>query len=203
MYIRGMFVNANIFKIETNHILPTRGKVLISEPFLCDYIFGRSVVLLLNHTHEGSSMGLVMNKPLPLLFNDIMKDLECAEDIPLYQGGPVDMDTLFYLHTLDNVKGALPISEGFYLNGNFDDIKLYISQGNTVSGKLRFFLGYAGWEDGQLNQEISENTWIVGKENTAMLMDENAVDDLWESALSNLGGKYRLWARFPQIPSLN
>ena len=55
-----MYTNADIFKIETNHIVPTRGKVLISEPFLCDYMFGRSVVLLADHTQDGT-MGLVMN----------------------------------------------------------------------------------------------------------------------------------------------
>ena len=101
--LEAMFSNSrDIFKIETNHIGPAKGKVLISEPFLCDYIFGRSVILLVDHTQDGS-MGLVLNKPLPISLNDIINGLELAEDIPLYQGGPISMDTLFYLHTLEGI----------------------------------------------------------------------------------------------------
>lgn len=78
MYIRGMYSNIDLFKIETNHVVPARGKVLISEPFLCDHMFGRSVILLVDHTHDGT-MGLVLNKPLPLFLNDVLKDFDCPE----------------------------------------------------------------------------------------------------------------------------
>ena len=68
-------INADIFKIQSNNVLPSRGKILISEPFLCDATFGRSVVLLVDHTSEGS-MGLIMNKQLPLLVNDVVKEFK-------------------------------------------------------------------------------------------------------------------------------
>ena len=74
-----MYINTDIFKIETNHIVPARGKVLISEPFLCDHMFGRSVILLVDHTQDGT-MGLVMNKPLPLFLNDLLSEIDCRED---------------------------------------------------------------------------------------------------------------------------
>lgn len=114
-----MYNNANLFKIETNHVVPARGKILISEPFLCDCTFGRSVILLVDHTQNGT-MGLVMNKPLPLSLNDVLHDFHCTENIPIYKGGPLSTDTLFYLHTLDNISDALPIRKGFYLNGDFE-----------------------------------------------------------------------------------
>lgn len=122
MYIRGMYSNINLFKIETNHVVPAQGKVLISEPFLCDHMFGRSVILLVDHTHDGT-MGLVLNKPLPLFLNDVLKDFDCPESIPIYKGGPLSTDTLFYLHTLEGITGALSIGKGFYLNGDFEAIK--------------------------------------------------------------------------------
>ena len=75
MYIRGMDTNADIFKIETNHVVPSRGKVLISEPFLYDEMFGRSVILLVDHSTDGT-MGLVLNKPLPLSLNDVLKEFK-------------------------------------------------------------------------------------------------------------------------------
>ena len=66
MYIRGMYSNINLFKIETNHVVPAQGKVLISEPFLCDHMFGRSVILLVDHTHDGNGTGSEQTAP-PIL----------------------------------------------------------------------------------------------------------------------------------------
>ncbi|MCD7900550.1 MAG: YqgE/AlgH family protein [Bacteroides sp.] len=193
--------HANIFEIKSNDILPSRGKILISEPFLRDATFGRSVVLLIDHTREGS-MGLIMNKRLPLLLNEVIKDFKYLDDIPLYKGGPIGTDTLFYLHTLSGIPGALPVSQGLYLNGDFSVVKDYILQGNKVEGILKFFLGYSGWDLEQLDQEIKENTWIISKEETPMLMSKKT-DTLWKKSLKNLGSKYETWSRFPQIPTLN
>ncbi len=197
-----MYINTDIFKIETNHIVPTRGKVLISEPFLCDHMFGRAVILLVDHTQDGT-MGLVMNKPLPLFLNDLLSEIDCREDIPIYKGGPISTDTLFYLHTLDNVADSLPIANGFYLNGDFAAIKRFMAEGNSIKGRIRFFLGYSGWESGQLKQEIEENTWLVDRADIPSLMNEKASRSLWKDALGKLGGKYEMWSRFPQIPTLN
>lgn len=192
----------NIFKIETNHVVPAKGRILISEPFLCDYVFGRSVILLVDHTPDGS-MGIVLNKPLPISLNDIMQDFYMPEEVPLYQGGPMSMDTLFYLHTIEGVSSALPISNGFYLNGDFADIKQYIVNGGSIKGKLRFFLGYSGWGYEQLIHEIEENTWMVGKESIPIIMDETESCVLWKHALGRLGEKYKIWSHFPQIPAMN
>ena len=197
-----MYINTDIFKIETTHIVPARGKVLISEPFLCDHMFGRSVILLVDHTQDGT-MGLVMNKPLPLFLNDLLSEIDCREDIPIYKCGPISTDTLFYLHTLENIADSLPIANGFYLNGDFAAIKQFMAEGNSIKGKIRFFLGYSGWESGQLKQEIEENTWLVDKADIPSLMDEKASKNLWKDALGKLGGKYEMWSRFPQIPTLN
>ena len=135
-----MNIDSDIFKIQSNNVLPSRGKILISEPFLRDATFGRSVVLLIDHTEEGS-MGLIINKQLPIFVNDIIKEFKYIENIPLYKGGPIATDTLFYLHTLADIPGAIPISKGLYLNGDFDEIKKYILQGNKVDRYIRFFLG--------------------------------------------------------------
>ena len=97
-----MNINLDIFKIQSNNVLPSRGKILISEPFLRDATFGRSVILLVDHTEEGT-MGLVINKQLPLLLNDVVMEFKYLDEIPLYKGGPVATDTLFYLHTLEKI----------------------------------------------------------------------------------------------------
>ena len=196
-----MDIDSDIFKIQSNNVLPSRGKILISEPFLRDATFGRSVILLIDHTDEGT-MGLIINKPLPIFVNDIIKEFKYINDIPLYKGGPVATDTLFYLHTLANISGAIPVSKGLYLNGDFDEIKKYILQGNKVDQHIRFFLGYCGWEGEQLNDELKENTWLVSKEDKDYLMNSDT-KDMWKEALEKLGRKYEAWSRFPRVPTFN
>ena len=197
-----MQYDTDIFKIETNHVIPTRGKVLISEPFLCDYMFGRSVVLLIDHTKD-STMGLILNKPSSLYLGDLFKELNYQKEIPIFQGGPLSNDTLFYLHTLKEVQGSMPIRQGVYVNGDFNVIRQYIKEGNEIKGKIRFFLGYSGWGHQQLEQEIKENTWLIGKEDAYSLMNEERSSDMWRNSLAKLGNKYEMWSRFPQIPSFN
>lgn len=197
-----MKFNTDIFKIESNNILPSRGKILISEPFLRDDTFGRSVVLLVDHTTEGS-MGIVMNKILPLTLNHVIKEFrKVEEDIRVYKGGPIAPDTLFFIHTLSQIPDSLIVRKGLYLNGDFDAIKHYVADGNPIRGHIRFFLGYSGWEEDQLEQEIKGNTWLVGKGEIPDLMNEK-VHKLWKSSLGKLGTKYETWSRFPEIPSLN
>lgn len=196
-----MNIDSDIFKIQSNNVLPSRGKILISEPFLRDATFGRSVVLLIDHTEEGS-MGLIINKQLPIFVNDIIKEFKYIENIPLYKGGPIATDTLFYLHTLADIPGAIPISKGLFLNGDFEEIKRYILQGNQIDRYIRFFLGYSGWESEQLSTELRENTWLVSKEENAYLMNGDT-KDMWKQALEKLGSKYETWSRFPQVPTFN
>ena len=180
-YISGMNIDSDIFKIQSNNVLPSRGRILISEPFLRDATFGRSVILLVDHTDEGS-MGLVINKQLPLFLNDIIMEFKYLDEIPLYKGGPIATDTLFYLHTLSDIPDSISISKGLYL--------------------IRFFLGYSGWDSEQLNNEIRENTWLVSEEEKSYLMKNN-IKDMWRTALEKLGSKYETWSRFPQVPTLN
>ena len=192
-----MNINSDLFIIQSNNVLPSRGKILISEPFLRGETFGRSVILLIDHTEEGS-MGLIINKQLPLSVNDIIDDFKYLDNIPLFKGGPVATDTLFYLHTLKDVTGAMPIGNGLYLNGEFDEIKKYVLAGNKIEDSIR----YSGWDGDQLSTEISENTWLISKSEKDYLMNNNS-KDMWKEALEKLGSKYETWSRFPQVPTNN
>ena len=194
-------MDKNIFKIQSNDIQPSRGKILISEPFLCDDIFSRSVILIVDHTSEGS-MGLVLNKQLPVFVNEVITEFKYLDDIPLYKGGPIGIDTLFYIHKFDDIPGALKVSKGLYLNGDFAIIKKRIFQEEDFKSKIRFFIGYSGWDESQLKQEIEENTWIIGTEdsNSLLTMDSEL---MWKKILSKQGRKYETWSRFPLIPLMN
>lgn len=196
-------MDMTIFQVESNKILPKQGGLLISAPFMKDFYFARSVVLMIDHNDEGS-MGLVLNKNFNglMTLNELVPDLATLPPIPLYKGGPVGKETLFYLHTLSYLKDSLPLGNGLYLNGDFNQMQQYILSGAPTQGVVRFFMGYAGWQKGQLENEIEENTWVINNECKVDLLN-TYLRDLWQESLCDLGGKYAVWARYPRYPIMN
>ena len=196
-------MDMTIFQVESNKILPKQGGLLISAPFMKDFYFARSVVLMIDHNDEGS-MGVVLNKNFNglMTLNELVPDLGTLPPIPLYKGGPVGKETLFYLHTLSYLKDSLPLGNGLYLNGDFNQMQQYILSGAPTQGVVRFFMGYAGWQKGQLENEIEENTWVINNECKVDLLN-TYLRDLWQESLCDLGGKYAVWARYPRYPIMN
>jgi putative transcriptional regulator len=196
-----MGFNEDAFKIEFNNIPPQKGSVLISEPFLQDSYFQRSVIFLTEHSETGS-MGFVLNKNLDISLNELVKGISVNEEIPVFLGGPVNVDTLFFIHTLKFIRESYRVTDTIYLNGDFDMLKDYINNGGEVEGKIKFFFGYSGWEKKQLMDELKENSWLVGGiTDKDMLSTDNK--KVWEKALSALGEKYKKWTKFPKDPTLN
>ncbi|MCD7977777.1 MAG: YqgE/AlgH family protein [Tannerellaceae bacterium] len=198
-----MAANNNIFVIKHNDVIPSRGSLLISEPFLQEAYFQRSVVLLVEHTKEGS-MGFVLNKRTDLIVNDFFEGLENAPKIPIYLGGPVASNKLFFIHSLGEliIPHSMPIGENLYFDGNFDVLKDYIQSGYDITDKVKFLLGYSGWEKDQLKEEIKSNSWIVSNMVTENIMKANG-EAFWKHSLECLGSKYKTWAKFPKDPDLN
>ena len=196
-------MDMTIFQIESNKVLPRQGSLLISAPFLRDYHFARSVVLVVEHNEEGT-MGIVLNKSYSTLMtlNELVPELAFLPPIPLYKGGPISRETIFYLHTLPFLKDALPLGNGLYINGDFEAMKQYLLGGGPTQGVVRFFSGYAGWQRGQLKDEIMQNTWMVNNDNHVDLLNMY-LRDLWQESLADMGGKYAIWARYSQYPTMN
>ena len=196
-------MDMTLFQVESNKEFPRQGSLLIAAPFLRDYQFSRTVILMVEHNEEGS-MGIILNKNFNNLMtlNEVVPELASLPPIPLYKGGPVGRDTLFYLHTLSYLKDALPLGNGLYLNGDFNQMQQYILSGAPTQGVARFFMGYAGWQKGQLKQEMKQNTWIVNNESQVDLLNMY-LRDLWQEALCDMGGKYMIWSRYPKYPFMN
>ncbi len=189
----------DFYKIKTNGEAPQKGMLLLSEPFLRDTYFLRSVILLINHNEEGS-MGLILDKPLPMRVNEIIPEFKYLEPIPLYNGGPVGLDNLFYIHNIKNIKDSLHLGKDLFLNGDFEELKKYILQGNPVDDHIRFFRGYSGWDPYQLESELKTNSWIIVPRKEQALHYNK---EMWRETMKSLGGKYAIWANFPLIPSFN
>ncbi|MES2388521.1 MAG: YqgE/AlgH family protein [Bacteroidota bacterium] len=182
-----------------------RGVLLISEPFLNDGHFDRSVILVCDHKESGS-FGLVLNKPTEHVLEDVLSELAvfpATAGLPLYLGGPVEQNTLHYIHTLGPaLEGSEYIGEGFYLGGSFEQLKELLRSEPIEPGQIRFFLGYSGWQAGQLDKEYEEKTWITGKNIPEDLLEIEPAA-LWRSLLLRLGGKYKELANYPIDPRLN
>jgi putative transcriptional regulator len=179
-----------------------RGKVLISEPFMSDPNFNRSVVLLTEYTKEEGAFGFILNKPTDLLMSDIMKEFPDVE-FPFHYGGPVDPENLFFIHTVsDLVEDSRPILDDLHWSGDFDTLKSLISMGKVDPSDLKFFGGYSGWGEGQLEEELSEHSWIIADVNVEQIMN-NDHEELWKNSLKKMGSKFSIMANFPENPGLN
>jgi len=180
---------------------PDQGLLLISEPFLADSYFKRSVVLLSEHDGEGS-MGFILNKPTDLTINDAIDDFPPFK-APLYFGGPVNTDTLYYVHTLgDILEGSREIIKGVYWGGNFDQLRVLIDTGQITTEDIRFYAGYSGWDNNQLDLELKEHAWVLSN-STVNFSFFNDPTTLWKQALKSMGEDYAVMADFPEDPSLN
>src|SRR5687767_3484687 len=142
-----------------NKIKPEKGRLLISEPFLPDPNFERTVVLLCEHNEEGS-FGFVLNKPSILKVNEVIEDIGGLEN-PVFVGGPVQQDTLHFIHRNVSVPNAVQIANNVFWGGDFDNLLSLVDTKQITGIDLRFFLGYSGWGPGQLDSELEQDSWIV------------------------------------------
>lgn len=196
-------MNLHLFRDEPEPKQLRVGSILIATPMVCDSHFKHSVVLIVTHEAEGS-MGIILNKEFPerVFLNHLLPELTQVEPIPISAGGPMDMNTLFFIHKLEFLVGSLPLGNGLYLSGDFPTLVDYIRNGNPVSGNVRFFAGYAGWDKGQLKKEIADNAWFVGEADESLILEESH-ENLWQKSMQSTGIPYPFWMSYPIHPIKN
>ncbi|MBN1131852.1 MAG: YqgE/AlgH family protein [Bacteroidales bacterium] len=195
-----MDLNIDFFHI-VNDQVAEKGRILISGPFLGDNYFRRSVVYLTEHTKDGS-LGFVLNKPMDMKASDVIRDFP-EGDFSVSIGGPVNTNTVHYLHTLgDMIPESIFVKDGIFWGGDFEILKEMIEKDQIQRNQLRFFLGYSGWSANQLDDELKENSWLVG-DIPARLVMESKGEEFWGKTLSRYRNKYKAWANFPEDPGLN
>ncbi len=195
-----MLDNSFFEDLKFDRYAPAKGMFLVSEPFLPDPNFSRTVILLTEHNDKGS-FGLVLNKTMDIKPEDVLETFT-STPFHLYSGGPVSLNEMFYIHALGNrFEGSMEILPGLFWGGNFEQITAEINQGTVSKDKMKFFAGYSGWGAGQLQSEINQKSWIVlpGDAATALIGD----DQMWKSILARHGKKYEVLSNFPQNPDLN
>ncbi len=189
------------FTILPEDKVPERGKILISEPFLSDTFFNRTIIYLVGHSPEGS-VGFILNKRLGIKLNEAVEGFDKCDDF-LNMGGPVLPDTLHFIHNHgDTIPNSVSVGDNIYWGGDMDTVKELMAKGEIDNRGIRFFLGYSGWGTGQLERELVEDSWVAAKVNPDIILD-NRLEDPWKTVLRGFNKKYRVWADFPQSPELN
>jgi putative transcriptional regulator len=178
-----------------------QGQLLIAAPTLEDPNFRRTVVLVCVHSSQGA-LGLVLNRPSPLEAADAVPEVAGAlgdgGGSRLWIGGPVQTSDIVLLADFTQPGESLLVSGDIGLVT--DGAPLDALPGRTR--RLRAFLGHSGWGPGQLDGELERDDWIVAPLTAGDPFSETA-DDLWVTALEQLGGQYALVARMPDDPSMN
>ena len=183
-------------------IKPKKGDLLIAEPsILGDVSFNRSVILLADHNDEGS-IGFILNKPLSYSIKDLLP--EVTVDYGIYNGGPVEQDNLYFIHTVpDLITNSVEISNGIYWAGDFSRVIELLNNNLIKKHEIRFFLGYSGWDTEQLEKELSSNSWVLTENIYEKSIIEKSSDSIWKEKMLELGGDYSIWSNAPEDPSFN
>ncbi len=177
------------------------GDVLLAQPFMADPNFKRSAVLLCEHNDEGS-LGFIMNKPLDMCIDELIADFPDF-DSDVFFGGPVQTDTIHYIHNVgDLLENSLQIAEGVYWGGDFDKLKFLIDSELILPANIRFFVGYSGWSDGQLDDEMVYGSWITAYMHANYIF-KSKPERLWQQVMRHKGNTYSVIAQMPDFISWN
>ncbi|WP_025762723.1 YqgE/AlgH family protein [Dyadobacter tibetensis] len=179
----------------------SKGSLLIAKPYLGDPNFERRAVLICEYTADGC-FGFVLNQMTDVFLGDVI-DESIYQDVPLYLGGPVEKNTLHFIHRRpDLIDEGVEIMEGLHWGGDFEKVKIMLNMNTLSLSDIRFFIGYSGWGRGQLQDEIEAESWIITKTSPDFLFDTPA-NSFWREVLRNMGGEYRSIAHYPVDPRLN
>ncbi len=188
-----------------NQPRPQEGMLLIAEPFMHDYVFRHSVILLISISDK-DVLGLRLDLP-PFYdrgLGQIVPEFAHIDSLEqnIYNGGPVGKDTLFFLHTYGDLKNASPVLPGLWVNGDFEQMKQKMLTDPNPNAHSRFFLGYSCWTPAQLRNEIERaHSWILGGTDVQHALEYE--ENMWASTLTRMGRKYEICTLFTRIPLYN
>jgi len=180
---------------------PATGILLIADPFLKDPNFMRTVVLLTDHREDGT-VGFVLNRQYENTLDELLPEVE-GYKLPVYYGGPVQMNTIHFLHRYpDEILGGVEVMKDVFWGGDFDAVIKLINSGKVDPKRLRFYIGYSGWSAGQLTTEMDEKTWLTVDAVPKLIFHPNA-EEIWKDSLKHIGGEAEMMINFPIDPLLN
>lgn len=174
------------------------GKMLVSEPFMLDPNFKRSVILICDDDKEDGTIGFVLNKSVKMNISDILSSFPEFES-EVYFGGPVQTDTIHYIHTLgDLLSKSIEVMNGVWFGGDYDELKELAKLGLLEPKDIRFFVGYTGWSAGQLRNEVLTKSWFLAEGDPNFVFNKKYFDDMWTKVLQQEGGTKSVIGQIPK-----
>ncbi|GFI52905.1 MULTISPECIES: YqgE/AlgH family protein [Duncaniella] len=189
-----------IFNIDINRsAIPHAGSLLVAEPFLRERYFHHSVICLVDYEERGSAMGIVLNNRTSYTLQDLLPSVTASVTIPVYCGGPMSCERLYFVHTLgDLIPSSREIVDGLYIGGDFDTMISIVNDGYALEGSMRFFIGYSGWGVEQLDEELRKNVWAVTDIPSVSDLLRGEEDPYWHRIVRSMGTPYRGWLYHPR-----
>jgi putative transcriptional regulator len=178
------------------------GCVLLSDPFTQDPYFSRSAILLCRHNKK-ETFGFVLTNYIEIDLHKLDENMpEIITKISF--GGPVEKDNLFYIHTFGKeIEGAEKIMDTLYFGGDYEMLFELIKADPKRINEVRFFIGYAGWDFEQLNNEMKDHSWIAVTNISEKEILSTSSDHFWKDCMTKQGSKFEMISNFPLNPNEN
>ncbi|HSX04021.1 MAG TPA: YqgE/AlgH family protein [Rhabdochlamydiaceae bacterium] len=180
----------------------SKGTLLLASPDIDAGIFFRTVIILCEHTPNGS-FGIIINKPLEVQLPEDLLNLERQANphVAIRAGGPVQPNQMMLVHSADFIaQQALKLCDGVYLGGDLQFLQEALA--NPSGPFVHLCFGYTGWPAGQLEREFLNGNWFLHP-GSSRLVFETPADKMWQTILREMGGKYATLSMIPEDLSLN
>ncbi len=179
-----------------------QGMLLISDPFMMDPYFKKTVLALCDYSKQDGAVGFILNRPTNLKMEDVLFDFPQI-DCQVFYGGPVANETIHYIHRKgDLIENSREIMPGLFWGGDFGKLKFLIKNEVILPQDIRFYIGYSGWSAGQLEEEVETNSWITDTLDLNYPFKNNS-QEMWYNCLHNKGNHFSVLADMSDYVSLN
>lgn len=154
------------------------GNVIISTALLNDTNFEKVVIVIAEHNEKGT-IGYISNQQFDRRFNEL-EEFKHALPIPLYIGGPSQMDKIYFMHRKPAfIEGGELIDSNVYMNGDFKTAVQLVNNGTLAINDIKLYIGYCGWDVQQLEEEIAEGSWLITTASADLVFSDN-IDTMWD-----------------------
>lgn len=138
----------------------TPGTFIKSTALLNDTLFESAIILITEYNEKGA-VGFIVNNPFSRQFNEL-EEFKNNIPLPLYDGGPVDQEHLFFIHQRpDLITGGQHVAGNIYLGGDFKEAVRLMNNRKITEADIKLFIGYCGWDGEELDSEIKEGSWLI------------------------------------------
>ncbi len=159
------------------------GTLLISTPLLDGTDFEKAIIFIAEHNEKGA-LGFVVNHPFSRTLNELV-EFNYARPFALFNGGPVEKEALFFLHRRrDVIEEGTYVKGNVYMGGNFKKAVACINNNSIAVNDIKLFIGYCGWDAGELEAEIEEGSWLIVDAGIEIVFSYNT-EKMWENLITN------------------